>query len=136
LHLKRKGDRSMGKILSYVRRLFAPRIHQRFMVQNGTFVIVSPGTDKEQKVQVIDISQGGAAFIYQGSTEDLETSGILKMIVESPNLEKVNFETVSDELALGPTDTSLPYRRRRVKFKWMGVMEKADLKTFVKNISI
>jgi hypothetical protein len=106
------------------------------MVQNGTFVIVSPGTDKEQKVQVIDISQGGAAFIYQGSEEDLETSGILKMLAENPSLEKVHFEMVSDEPAPGSTDTSLPYRRRGVKFNWMGVMETADLKKFVKSISI
>jgi hypothetical protein len=106
------------------------------MVQNGTFVIVSPGTDKEQKVQVIDISQGGAAFIYQGSKEDLVTSGVLKILVENASLEKVNFETVSDEPAPGSTDTSLPSRRRGVKFKWMGVLEKADLRNFVKSISI
>jgi hypothetical protein len=126
----------MANIFSYARRLFAPRSHQRFMVQNGTFVIVSPGTDKERKVQVIDISQGGVAFIYQGSKEDLETSGVLKILAENPRLEKVNFETVSDELAPGSTDTSLPYRRRGVKFNLMGVWEIADLKNFVKSISI
>jgi hypothetical protein len=126
----------MANVLSYVRRLFAPRNHQRFMVQNGTFVIVSPGTDKERKVQVIDISQGGAAFIYQGSKEELEASGVLKMLVEKTRLEKVHFETVSDEPVPGLTDTSLPFRRRGVKFKWMGVMENADLKDYLKNISI
>ena len=135
-HQIQKGDRSMANILSYFRRLFAPRNHQRFMVQNGTFVIVSPGTDKEQKVQVIDISQGGAAFIYQGSKEDLVTSGVLKMIVDNTRLEKVNFETVSDKPVPGSTETPLPFRRRGVKFKWMGVLEKADLRDFVKNISI
>jgi hypothetical protein len=106
------------------------------MVPKGTFVIVSPGTDKEWKVQVIDISQGGAAFIYQGSKEDLDTSGALKILAKNVNLEKVNFETVSDEPAPGSTDTSLPARRRGVKFKWMGVVEKADLRDFVKSISI
>ena len=126
----------MANILSYVRRLFACRKHQRFMVQNRTFVIVSPGTDKEQKVQVIDISLGGMAFIYQGSKEDLETSGILKMLVENAHLDKVNFETASDETAPGCTDTSLPYRRRGVKFKWIGVVEKVDLKDFIKSMSI
>jgi c-di-GMP-binding flagellar brake protein YcgR len=126
----------MANIFSYVRRLFARRKHQRFMVPNRTFVIVSPGTDKEQKVQVIDISLGGMAFIYQGSKEDLETSGVLKMLVENPSLEKVNFETASDEPAPGSTDTSVPYRRRGVKFKWIGVVEKTDLKDFVKSISI
>ena len=126
----------MAKILSYVRREGEIRQHQRLMVPKGTFIIVSPGTDKEQKVQVIDISQGGMAFIYQGSKEDLDTSGILKMLVENANLEKVNFETASDEPAPGSTDTSVPFRRRGVKFKWIGVVEKADLKDFVKSISI
>jgi hypothetical protein len=126
----------MANIFSYFRRLFAHRGHKRFMVQSGTFVIVSPGTDKEQKVQVIDISQGGAAFIYQGSKEDLEVSGVLKMLAENPSLEKVHFETVSDEPAAGSTGESSLYRRRGVRFKWMGVMETADLKNFVKNISI
>ena len=126
----------MANILSYGRRLFAHRNYQRFMVQNGTFVIVSPGTDKEQKVQVIDISQGGAAFIYQGSKEDLVTSGVLKILVENASLEKVNFETVSDEPAPGSTDTSLPSRRRGVKFEWMGVVGKQDLRDFVNSISV
>ena len=120
----------MANILSYFRRLFAPRYHQRFMVQNDTFVIMSPGTDKEQKVQVIDISQGGAAFVYQGSKEDLETSGVLKMLAKNVNLEKVNFDTVSDEPATGS------YRRRGVKFNWMGVLKEADLRDFIKSINI
>ena len=111
------------------------RQHQRFLVQKGTFVIVSPGTDKERKVQVIDISQGGAAFVYQGSKEDLEKSGVLKLLARDASLEKVNFETVSDEPAPGSTCTSLPSRRRGVKFQWMGVVEKADLRDFVKSIS-
>ena len=126
----------MAKILSKVRKESEKRQNQRLMVPNGTFVIVSPGTDKEWKVQVIDISQGGAAFIYQGSKEDLDTSGALKILAKNVNLEKVNFETVSDEPAPGSTDTSLPSRRRGVKFKWMGVVEKQDLRDFVNSISV
>ena len=112
------------------------RQHQRFMVQKGTFVIVSPGTDKERKVQVIDISQGGAAFVYQGSKEDLEKSGVLKLLAKDVSLEKVGFETVSDKPASESTDTSLASRRRGVKFQLMGVVGKADLKDFIKSISI
>ena len=112
------------------------RQHQRFMVQKGTFVIVSPGTDKERKVQVIDISQGGAAFVYQGSKEDLEKSGVLKLLAKDVSLEKVRFKTVSDKPASESTDTSLASRRRGVKFQWMGVVGKADLKDFIKSISI
>jgi c-di-GMP-binding flagellar brake protein YcgR len=112
------------------------RKHERFIVQKGTIVIVSPGTDKERKVQLIDISQGGAAFIYQGSKEELDASGVLKMLAKNADLELVNFETVSDEPAPGSTDTSLPSRRRGVKFKWMGVLKEEDLRDFVKSISI
>ena len=126
----------MAKSLTKVRRERENRQHQRFMVPNGTFVIVSPGTDKEWKVQAIDISHGGLAFIYQGSEEDIETSGILKMLAENPSLEKVHFETVSDEPAPGSTDPSLPSRRRGVKFEWMGVVGKQDLRDFVNSISL
>ena len=70
----------MAKSLSKVWREGESRQHQRFMIPKGTFVIVSPGTDKEWKVQAIDISHGGLAFIYQGSKEDLETSGALKYL--------------------------------------------------------
>jgi c-di-GMP-binding flagellar brake protein YcgR len=126
----------MAKILSYIPGENETRQHQRFMVPKGTFVIVSPGTDKEWKVQAIDISQGGVAFIYQGSNEDLNTWGALKILAKNVNLENVNFETVSDEPVPGSTDTSLPSRRRGVKFEWMGVVEKEDLGDFIYSISI
>ena len=111
------------------------RRHQRLTVPKNTFVIVSPGTDKQWKVQAIDISQGGMAFIYCGSKEDIEKSGVLKILAKNAHLESMTFETVSDKAAPGCTDTSLPSRRRGVKFKWMGIMEKADLKDYIKSIS-
>jgi hypothetical protein len=126
----------MVKILSHIRKEGETRQHQRLALPKGTFVIVSPGTDKEWTVQAIDISQGGMAFIYQGSKEDLDKSGVLKILAENTNLKKVKYETVSDEPAPRSTDTSLPSRRRGVKFKWMGVMEKADLKDFVNSINL
>jgi hypothetical protein len=126
----------MAKILSYVQTESETRQHQRFMVPKGTFVIVSPGTDKEWKVQAIDISHGGLAFIYRGSENDLDTSGTLKILAKNANLENVNFETVSDEPAYGSMDTLLPCRRRGVKFEWMGVVGKEDLSDFVKSISM
>ena len=126
----------MVKSLSKVWREGESRQHKRFMVPKGTFVIVSPGTDKEWKVQAIDISHGGLAFIYQGSKEDLDKSGVLKILVKDANLENMKFETVSDEPAPGSTGTSLLSRRRGVKFKWMGVLEKADLRDVVKSIKI
>jgi hypothetical protein len=130
------GDTSMAKTLSGIQRTSETRQHPRFIAPKGTFVIVSPGTDKEWKVQAIDISQGGVAFIYQGAKEDLDRSGILKILAGNANFENVKFETVSDEPAPRSLETSsLPARRRGVKFKWMGVVEEADLRDFVKNSS-
>lgn len=126
----------MVKSLSKVWREGESRQHKRFMVPKGTFVIVSPGTDREWKVQAIDISHGGLAFIYQGSKEDLDTSGVLKILAKNADIENLKFETVSDEPALGLSDTPLPYRRRGVQFKWMGVVGKQDLKDFVNSISV
>jgi len=126
----------MANIINFFRMLFKHRIHQRFTVKSGTFVIVSPGTDREQRVHVIDISLGGAAFIYQGSPEELESSGVLKVLAEAPDLAKVNFDTVSDRPSPESLRTSEPFRRRSVKFKWMGVLEQAQLKSFIKEVGI
>lgn len=111
------------------------RKHERAPAPKGTFIIISPGTDNERKVQLIDISQGGAAFVYQGSKEDLDASGILKLLVKDADLEPVNFETVSDQPSVCSQDQSLPTRRRGVRFKWMGILGEKDLKDFVTNIS-
>ncbi len=121
----------MAIIVNLFRRLFKPRRHDRFTAQSGTIVIVSPSTDREKQVQVIDISLGGVAFIYDGSPTELEASGALTILAQTPYLEKVNFETVSDV----PTSVE-PYRRRGVMFKWMGVLEKAELKDFIKKVGI
>jgi hypothetical protein len=128
----------MAKIVRPVKKESESRQHQRFTVPKGTFVIVSPGTDKEWKVQAIDISQGGMAFIYCGYKEDLEMSGALKILAKNTNLRNIAFETVSDIPApvRGCKDTSLPSRRRGVKFKWMGVMGASDFKDFIKSINI
>ena len=126
----------MVNIFNFFRMLFKPRIHRRFAVKSGTFVIVSPGTDQERRVQVLDISLGGAAFVYQGSPEEFETSGVLKVRAEAPGLAKVNFDTVSDMPTSESPRTSEPYRRRSVKFKWMGILEKVELKSFIKEVGI
>ena len=125
----------MAKIPNHVPSAKETRRHRRCMAPKDTFVIVSPGTDKEWKVQAIDISQGGMAFIYQGSKDDLDTAGVLRILAKNTDLPAVNFETVSDVPAPGCTDTSVPSRRRGVKFKWMGVVNKKDLSDFVNNIS-
>jgi hypothetical protein len=126
----------MVNIINYCRMLLKPRLNKRFSVKSGTIVLVLPGTEKERKVQLIDISQGGAAFIYKGSPDELEESGVLKVLAAAPGLEKVYFDTVSDRPLSDPGESGEPYRRRGVKFKWMGVLEQANLKTFIKDVGI
>ena len=128
----------MGDILNILRRLFKRREHKRVIVQSGTFVIVAPGTNREQKVQLIDISQGGLAFVYQGSPEELEKSGILKILIERPYLANFDYETASDMPVPGGggVQSPAPYRRRGVKFTWLGTIKVMELKDYIKKVSI
>jgi hypothetical protein len=51
-------------------------------------------------------------------------------------LAKVNFETVSDKPTPESLKASEPFRRRGVKFKWLGVLEESQLKTYIKDVGI
>jgi len=127
----------MANIGNIFRRLFKPRKEPRFAVKEGTFVIISSGAGDipEQKVQLIDISQGGMAFIYNGSPSDLEKSGILKMIKKSDyDKDKIDFDTVSDLPVVDGLQSPVPLRKRGVKFKWMGYFEQAELREFINTV--
>ena len=100
---------------------FKDRKDHRYQVHNGSIVVVVPakdGTKIKWKVQVIDISLGGAAFIYEGSPDDLAKSGLIRVSNDVP--ESVEFNTVSD--VVYPEGST--YRRRGVKFEWKGVYHK------------
>lgn len=124
----------MADILNLFRMLFKNRQHERYNVQSGTFVIVAPGTGGERKVQIVDISMGGAAFIYNGRPEELEESGVIKMLTEDASLENLEFDTVSDIPMPGSAQPSEEFRRRGVKFKWLGILDKAELNKFIEDI--
>jgi hypothetical protein len=123
----------MAGILDSFKRLFKRRQHQRYAVEKGTFVIISPSDskDQEQKVQLIDISEGGMAFIYHGPPSDLETSGILKLLTQK---RTIGFDAVTDIPVPGSTRASEPLRRRGVKFKWLGPFERVELSNLIKKV--
>lgn len=125
----------MASILSSIRRLFKRRQHERYFVKEGTFIIISPSDskDQEQRVQLIDISQGGMAFIYHGPPSDLETSGILKLLTQK---RAIGFDTVSDVPVPVNTPESEPLRRRGVRFNWMGPFERVELSNLIKEVGI
>jgi hypothetical protein len=129
----------MNTTWSYIRRLFRRRKHQRFPVREGTsLVIVAPGKHEQavqRQVIVIDISMGGTAFLYEGTPADLESFGVIKLAASTPHTENIHFETISDIPA--PTSTtSDSYRRRGVKFTWMGFLGESYLKSFIEKHGI
>jgi hypothetical protein len=121
-------------MLQFFKKLFfKDRKDQRYLVHKGSFVIVFPtknGTKIKWEVKVIDISLGGAAFIYEGSPDDLAKSGLIRLSKGMP--EVVEFKTVSDiECSEGST-----YRRRGVEFEWKGVLGQKQLIEFIKEHGI
>lgn len=122
----------MNVITSLFRKVFfKKRKHERFCVSSGTVVMVTPSKGgTEWKVNLVDISMGGLGFIYEGTPEELKESGFLRMFKESPAKSKIQYETVSDVPAPGCEDSG--YRRRGVKFKWMGSLEERELAQFIK----
>lgn len=125
----------MENAFNLIRRIFKNRKHQRFLVKDGTFVvIVTPGKhgqEEHRKVHVIDISMGGAAFMYEGSADDFKNAGFMKISASTPHEEKVYFETISDIPAPGSAEKTEPFRRRGVKFTWMGALGESYLKDFI-----
>ena len=132
-----KGNRVMTSIFDIFRRLFKHRQHQRYFVKNGTCVIISAGKGNEQqKVELIDISNGGMAFIYPGPQSDLDTSGILKLFTKTPSGTEIKFNTVFDVPASVNAQSPEKLRQRGVEFKWMGSFALADLKNFIDEIKL
>ena len=100
-------------------------------------MVIEPYTAEERKVQMLNISEGGCAFIYNGSKEELEESGLLNLQLEDiPYLERVNFVTKSDNLLSDSNDKEEQLRRRGVEFKWLGVFDRKKLKEFIKQNAI
>jgi len=116
-------------MLQFLKKLlFKDRRYPRHLVNNGSFVVVLPvkdGTSVKWEVKVIDISLGGAAFIYEGSPEDLAKSGLIRFANDMP--DSVDFNTISDvECSEGSN-----FRRRGVKFEWKGFVGKKQLVKFI-----
>ena len=108
-------------------------MHPRFYADKSVFVVVEPYTAEGRKVQMLDISEGGCAFIYNGSKEDLEESGFLSLQSKDiPYLERIDFVTKSDNILSDSNDKEEQLRRRSVQFKWLGVFDRKKLKEFIK----
>lgn len=123
--------------MGILRKLFNPRKSPRFYPCKGAFLVIAPYTEHGKKVEILDISDGGCAFIYDGTKEELEKSGILSLELNGTSyLDRVDFVTASDNPLSATQDNSVPLRRRGVEFKWLGILSRERLKEFIKQISI
>ena len=121
-------------MLQFLKKLFfKKRRYPRYLVNNGSFVVVLPVKDGDTikwKVKVLDISLGGAAFVYEGSPDDLAKSGLVSISADLP--EAADYKTIWDfESSAGST-----YRRRGVKFEWKGFLGKKQLVEFIKEYGL
>ena len=93
--------------------------------------------DALRQVQMLNISEGGCAFIYDGPREDLEATGFLSLKFKDINyLKRVGFVTKSDNLLYDCNDKKEQLRIRSVEFQWEGVLDREKLKEFIKKNAI
>ncbi len=123
----------MGGLLDDLRKFFRKgRAQERFSVTGTAMVIVAPGEDGERKVRILDISKGGLAFIYDGPKEKLVESGIIQLLANNVVfVDKVQFDTAYD---IPLQETEGQYRRRGVKFRFMGILDDTKLDSFIREI--
>jgi hypothetical protein len=115
-----------------LRRLLRPRKNPRFYTHKGVFVVVGPHTTSRRKIQILDISEGGCAFIYNGTRKELEESGFLSLVVDETHyLDRLDFVTKSDSPLPETQKNSQWLRRRGVAFKWLGEINRKRLKEFI-----
>lgn len=114
-----------------LRKIFTRRKHSRFHAKEKTFIVFQPFTPDEQKLQIIDISEGGCAFIYTGEEQDLDAIGQVNLMCDNVHqVDSVTFSKVRDEHLSGP------FRKRSVEFRWLGTVDKAKLKKFVEQAAL
>ena len=120
-------------IFQLFKKLFLKaRKYPRYHIHKGSFVVITPNKTN-WKVQVIDMSLGGAAFIYQGNPNELSRSGAIKLFDNLSENEHVDFRTIFDIDAPGCSNS---YRRRGVEFKWGDILDKCQAADFIKEYGL
>jgi len=134
--------------LQILKRLFRFRRYPRFSLDKGILVVIEPyaaaykqvqvlDNIKRSQVQVLDISQGGCAFIYNGSKKDLEESGLLTLRFKDITcLQRIRFVSKSDVILSDSNNKEEQLRRRGVEFQWLGVLDRKKLKKFIKENAV
>jgi hypothetical protein len=123
----------MGGLLDDLWKFFRKgRAQDRYSVTGTAMVIIAPGENGERKVRILDISRGGLAFIYDGPKEKLVESGIMQLLANNVVfVDRVPFETAYD---IPLEETEGQYRRRGVKFRFVGILDDTKLDAFIREI--
>jgi hypothetical protein len=123
----------MGGLLDDLWKFFRKgRAQDRFSVTGTAMVIIAPGENGERKVRILDISRGGLAFIYDGPKEKLVESGIMQLLANNVVfVDRVPYETAYD---IPLEETEGQYRRRGVKFRFVGILDDTKLDAFIREI--
>jgi c-di-GMP-binding flagellar brake protein YcgR len=114
-----------------------PRLYPRFSVDKVVLVLIEPHAAAPRQLQMVNISEGGCAFTYNGSRKDLEASGFLSIqFKDILCLERVGFVTKSDSLLSDSSDKKEQLRIRNVEFQWIDILDQKKLKDFIKQNAI
>ena len=125
------------KVLTSRIEVVERRRHKRFQAEEGAYAAVRPQYDKIG--QIIDVSRGGLAFRYMisGSQEDTSSELDIFLIGDGFHLDKVPFQTVSDEgipERLSPGSQKM--RRCGLQFGELTQMQILKLKEFILNHTV
>lgn len=113
------------------RKIVSRRKHPRFFVAENTFIVYQAAKPNQQKLQIIDISEGGCAFIYTGNQKDIREFGRIDLMSDNKKqIDSITCTTVRDECVSGSL------RKRGVEFKWLGSLNQKKLKKFIQSSSI
>jgi c-di-GMP-binding flagellar brake protein YcgR len=118
----------MNRLTGYLRRIIPSfrRRHKRHPAPEGMYVVLGIPLGDGLKFQIIDVSLGGVAFIYNGSREDLDD-------FERLSITDGDKCFVGDVVFKPVTEQHLGDDKIRVgsEFKFMGVLEKARIRDFI-----
>jgi len=114
-----------------------PRLYPRFSVDKVVLVLIEPHAAAPRRLQMVNISEGGCAFTYNGSMKDLKASGFLSIqFKDILCLERIGFVTKSDSLLSDSSDKKEQLRIRNVEFQWIDILDQKKLKDFIKQNAI
>ena len=106
------------------------REYQRFRVQEGTFAVFGPDSNKIG--QIIDISMGGLAFHYMSGEEPNGSKELNIFLAESSfYLRKIPFRTVWDQDTRQVPFSSIDIRRCGVEFGSLSEAQSSQLESFI-----